>query len=277
MGMRKRALAFAFCLTVVASSARAAGQLMVHPSRVVFRGTERAARIDVTNNGSETATYRISFVRKRMTEAGEFVTVDEPLPGERFADEMVRYSPRQVELPPGGSQVVRLQFRKPADLETGEYRSHLLLQALPPARRPGSGAAGTTTDLNIELTAVVSVSIPVIVRSGPVMARTSLSGLRLAEGSTPEAPSAAFEIRREGTRSVYGDVIAYFTPHGGKELVVGRANGVAVYVPNPLRKAVLPLRMPKGTTLRGGRLRVEFRERDAEKGDGAANAQLDLP
>lgn len=111
-----------------------AGELMVHPTRVVFDGNTRTAQIDVINSGTETMTYRISLIRRRMTDTGEFVPVESAHEQERFADEMIRYSPRQVVIPPGGTQAVRLQLRKPANLEDGEYRSHLLFQALPPER-----------------------------------------------------------------------------------------------------------------------------------------------
>ena len=38
---------------------------------------------------------------------------------------MIRYAPRRVTVPPGGSQQIRILLRRPRDLEPGEYRSHL--------------------------------------------------------------------------------------------------------------------------------------------------------
>jgi fimbrial chaperone protein len=274
----KRVTVLLAALVLWPVSVRAAGQLMVHPTRIIFEGRVRTAQIDVINNGTEPATYRISLVRKRMTETGEFVTVETPQPGENFADEMIRFSPRQVTLPPGGAQVVRLQLRKPAALAVGEYRSHLLFQALPSAGPLHPREEQRKEGLEIELTAILSISIPVIIREGETTARVNLANVAVKPpAATGDLPVLAFELRREGNRSVYGDVIAYFAPRGGRELVVGRASGVAVYVPNSVRRAKVPLQLPPTQRLANGQLRVAFVERPESGGRVLADATVDLP
>jgi P pilus assembly chaperone PapD len=243
-----------------------AGELMVHPTRIVFDGDTRTAQIDVINSGTETMTYRISLTRRRMTETGEFVPVDEPEAGERFSDEMIRYSPRQVILPPGAAQAVRLQLRKPANLEEGEYRSHLLFQALPPAdREPEEQGTADSKDLEIRLTAVYSVSIPIIVRHGAMTAEVAIRDLAVRdEGVT-------FVLDRRGSRSVYGDVIVWVRSARGAEQVIARANGVAVYTPNVRRRIRVPLGVRPA-----GELRVTFSERDAQRGRVDAESRIEL-
>ena len=108
-----------------------AGDLVVAPTRIVFEGRTRTAQLSLLNKGSAAATYRISLINMRMTEDGGFKEIDEPAPGEQFADRLIRYAPRQVVLAPGDSQAVRLLLRKPRGLEPGEYRSHLLFRAIP--------------------------------------------------------------------------------------------------------------------------------------------------
>ncbi|MEK9951769.1 MAG: molecular chaperone, partial [Curvibacter sp.] len=95
------------------------------PTRIVLAKNPRAAPVELMNTGSEPETYRINLVNRRMGENGEFIAIETPGPGEQFADPLLRYSPRQVTIPPGGSQTVRILLRKPADLPAGEYRSHL--------------------------------------------------------------------------------------------------------------------------------------------------------
>src|SRR3954447_14346011 len=163
-------IALTLALPLVATRAFASGELMVHPTRIVFEGNTHTAQVDVINSGTVPMTYRISIIRRRMNDRGDFVPVGTPEPGEQFADEMIRYSPRQVVLQPGVAQAVRLQLRKPATIADGEYRSHLLFQALPPADAPSSAGGATGTGLDIRLTAVYSVSIPVIVRQGTTSA-----------------------------------------------------------------------------------------------------------
>jgi P pilus assembly chaperone PapD len=93
--------------------------LMLYPTRIVFEKNQRAAQIELINNGSKAATYRISLVNRRMTEDGRFEAAEAAAPGERFADDMLRFSPRQVRLEPGTTQTVRVMLRKPAELADG--------------------------------------------------------------------------------------------------------------------------------------------------------------
>jgi len=243
-----------------------AGELMVHPTRLVFDGNTRTAQVDVINSGTETMTYRISVIRRRMTDTGDFVTVDEPVAGERFSDQMIRYSPRQVVLPPGGAQAVRLQIRKPAGLEDGEYRAHLLFQALPPAESHAAPATSAETrDLEINLHAVYSVSIPVIVRHGTTAAEVAIRDVAVRDNAV------TFTLDRKGTRSVYGDLIVSLRGARGTERVIARANGVAVYTPNATRRVRLPL---APGLLSAGELHVAFAERREQAGHVEAESRI---
>lgn len=254
-------------LLLLASHAMA-GELMVHPTRVVFDGNTRTAQIDVINSGAETMTYRISVIRRRMTETGEMVAVESAADGERFADEMIRYSPRQVVVPPGGSQAVRLQLRKPAGLEDGEYRSHLLFQALPPADRARTASPSPSgNDLQIELTAVYSVSIPLIVRHGATAAEVAIRDVAVQD------QAVTFTLDRKGTRSVYGDLIVSLHGARAQERVLARANGVAVYTPNGSRRVRIPL-PPDRFPLAAGELRVTFAERAEQQGRVQAESRI---
>jgi P pilus assembly chaperone PapD len=127
-----RRIRLASCAALLlALSWPAQAELMLHPTRIVFDKNQRAAQVELINNGSKPASYRISLVNRRMTDAGQFEPADTPGEGEHFADGMLRYSPRQVTLQPGTAQTVRIMLRKPADLAEGEYRSHLLFDKLP--------------------------------------------------------------------------------------------------------------------------------------------------
>lgn len=258
---------------LIAAPAHAAGELMVHPTRLVFEGTNRTAQIDLINSGTEPMTYRVSVVNRRMTETGDFLPVEAPAPGDRFANQMIRFSPRQVVLQPGVAQTVRLQLRKPGDITDGEYRTHLLFQVLPP---PPSNAApqepsAPEAGLDIRLTAIYSVSIPVIVRHGTTTAAVSLRDLELHRPASGP-PALAVTVERTGSRSVYGDLTVHLRS-AGRERVVGRANGVAVYTPNSVRRVVLPLPALK-QGIPAGELRVTFQERPEQSRRVEAQARL---
>jgi fimbrial chaperone protein len=266
--------------SMLLSSPAAFGDLMLFPTRVVFDKSQRAAQIELINQGTTPETYRISLVNRRMTESGEFLPADSPAPGEQFADSMVRFSPRQVTIAPGGSQTVRMLLRKPADLATGEYRSHLQIDRV--ADPVGSGSIEAQGDnggnrLGVTLTALVGASIPVIVRQGDTHASVTLTQLALQPAAGSNPPTLAFQISREGDRSVYGDLAVTFTPKEGTPIDVAKAGGVAVYVPNPMRIARMPLQLPPGATLSGGTLRLSYRERADAGSKLMAEASIALP
>ena len=261
-----------------AQARRGPSDLLIAPTRVVFEGRLRTAEITLVNVGSATATYRISFVHLRMDEQGgtKEIAAAAAEPGERFADELIRYSPRQVTLEPKVAQTVRMQVRKPADLEPGEYRSHLLFRAVP-STAPDLGTAQDPAAFSVQLTAIYGVSIPIIVRHGDTAAKATLSELEIAPPSGAEAtPALRFRIGRTGNQSIYGNLTVTFVPARGKPSVVGLANGVAVYTPNPLRRAVIPLRAPPGVVLKNGRLHLAYTKQ--EKGNETiAEADLLVP
>ena len=264
-------------LSLLALCAPARAELMLHPTRIVFEQNQRAAQIELINNGTRPASYRIALVNRRMTDAGQFEPADSPGPGERFADSMLRYSPRQITLQPGSAQTVRVMLRKPAELAEGEYRSHLLFDKLPDAEGENSiEQRGQNSGIGVVVNALVGASVPVIVRHGKVDASVKLSGLAVQYDAT-RRPLLAMRFEREGGSSVYGDVSVSFTPRGGKTHTVGQVGGIAVYTPNRVRQAALPLQLPAGVSLAAGSLEVVFRERPEAGGRQLAQASLALP
>ena len=221
---RRVLIAISFLL----GTAPAFAELMLYPTRIVIEGNQRSAQIQLINNGTESRTYRIGLVNRRMNETGSFIDINEPLPGELFADDMLRFSPRQVTLAPGTGQTVRVMVRKPSNLPAGEYRSHLLFSQQP--ETSGHNSVETRKDRN--------------------------KGI--------------------GERSVYGDLAVTFTPQGGPETVIARANGVAVYSPNLVRRARLALKSPSEKPLANGVLRVTYQEPAEAGGKLLAEAALQV-
>jgi len=235
-----------------------AADLMVYPTRVVMTDRQRTAQVDIVNTSQLQATYKISLVRKRMTENGEFKDVTAPEPGERFADELVRYSPRQVTLMPGAGQTIRIMFKVPPDLEQGEYRSHLLFTKPPPAITSMPEKEGRDPNvITMNIVANIGISIPVIARHGELQVKAAIDPASVRIGQVGEKRQVlSFTMWRTGTRSIYGDVAVY----RGKEKVA-EGNGFAIYTPNKLRKVGVPV--PETSSLkRGDPLRLVFTERN---------------
>lgn len=274
LSLRSLFLPAAVALAVSGATAHAqqlqtvGGGLEVFPTRVVFEGRTRAAELNLQNHGTETATYRIVFEELQMTDTGELREVPAQANAASSAAPMVRYSPRQVTLRPGEVQSVRLMVRKPEKLPAGEYRSHLLFQAIPSTRDKGGAAQGQ--DVSVKLTAVFGVAIPVIIREGEVHAETRISAVSLQPSPGGAHASVGFQLHRTGSASAYGDLqVSWVAPNGAEE-ALGTARGVAVYVPNALRKIRIPVVAAHAP--RGGKLRVRY-----TAPSGATLAEVEQP
>ncbi len=256
-------------------AAQAAGDLIVAPTRVVFEGRDRAAQLSLVNKGSATSTYRISVVNMRMQPDGNLVEIAQPDPGQEFADKLFRYSPRQVTLEPGASQAIRLLLRKPADLAEGEYRSHLMMRAVPDNQ--GQSVEVPTQGAAVTLIPIFGIAIPVIVRHGELDYGMSIKDLGY---SAPDAdnplPRATFMLERSGNRSSFGDLTASVSIDG-KDVVLSQIMRLAVYTPNTSRAVEMRLRVPDGVNLSGKDLIVRYAKTADEGGEVLGEAKTTIP
>lgn len=251
--------------------------ISLFPKRVVIEGRERSGTFVLINRGNAAATYRIGFVEMVQDETGDLRQVSALPPGHASAAAMLRYTPRQIHLGPGEAQTVRVLARKPADLPPGEYRSHMLIQALPEGggRDIALVARGGDDLVQVELNPVYGVAVPVIVREGRLAAE-----LAITEAALMVAPDGGtrlgLELARQGDRSVYGALEAVYRPDGGPPVVVGEARGIAVYHPYDSRRYQLALDWPDGVRPGSGTLVIGFDDLETEDGTRLAETRLPL-
>lgn len=246
----------AACLAALFASlspSPAMAELLIAPTRVTLDEKSRTAELVLVNRGEGPAAFRLSLENRRMREDGGLETVEEPREDELFALDMLRFSPRQLLLEPGARQVVRIMAKGTAGLAPGEYRSHLrLLSAPASAARPASENPADDTNLSIELVAIRSITVPVILRVGQLEASASVDAAVLDE-TTPD--QLVIKLTRSGTRSTYGDITV--TPEGAAE-PLWTVRGVAIYTPNTSREAVLPLPSDVRDQLAGRKVRIAY-------------------
>lgn len=269
-------LRFPFAAALIAAIAApvlyaspAAAELLVAPTRVVLTPETRSSELVLVNKGTETAAFRIAIENRRMREDGSLEDAPTARDGELFADDKLRYSPRQLVLEPGARQVVRIMASAPQGLAPGEYRSHLRLMSAPVSAGTASvtGEGPADNSLAIELVAVRSLTIPVILRVGALDASVTMDSAALR----PEAPDQlVVRLTRSGTRSTYGDVS--FTPEGAKE-PAWLVRGVAIYAPNTVRDVIVPLPPEVRARLAGQRVRIDYVSTDAAD-PGSAGKRL---
>lgn len=246
-------------VAALAAPVPAAAELLVAPTRVVLSPAQRSAELVIVNKGTETAAFRIAIENRRMREDGSLEDAAEALPGENFADDKLRYSPRQLVLEPGARQVVRVMASAPGDLAPGEYRSHLRLMSAPVSagRTQLAGEASTDNSLSIALVAIRSLTIPVILRNGNLDASVTMQSAAMAADNPGQL---MIRLARTGTRSTYGDI--RFTVAGEKE-PAWLVRGVAIYTPNPARDVIVPLPPEVRARLAGQKVQIDYISTDA--------------
>lgn len=239
------------------TEAKAQGNLLIMPKRVVFEGPKRSEEINLANTGSDTATYVISFVQMRMTETGAFEKILEPDSAQNFSDKNVRFFPRMVTLAPNEAQSVKVQVTKSGELKPGEYRSHLYFRAIPKEKPLGEKVVTNDTSISVSLVPVFGISIPVIIRVGENDTKVSFSDVAL---NTYEdtIPAVSVTFNRSGKMSAYGDVVVEHISPIGVKTRVGMIKGIAVYTPNPVRKSQIKLNNVPGVDFHTGKLQVMY-------------------
>ncbi len=250
----------------IATPTIAAGDLLVAPTRVVFDG-KRGAEVILNNVGAEESTYRISLELRRMNDLGRLDDVAKESANEieNNALSIIQFAPRRVTLPPNQPQSIRIGVKGIEALADGEYRAHLLFRAIPkapPVAEPDPAADG----LKIQLIPVYGVAIPIIVRKGELRATAAIANPRLQ--TVGENSDLLFDLSREGTKSVYGDI---YIMKPGVATPVTVFRGVAAYPELKKRLVSLPLD-PQLATQMHGELVISYRE-PADNG-GATISEL---
>lgn len=258
-------LAVLFCAflfsAVLAGLSGDANAIRLTAKRITFEGSVRAADLSIINDTDEEQVYRLGFKVMRMTSKGVLETVegDDGL-GNAVAD-MVRFSPRRVVIPVGGAQQVRMMLNKPASLPDGEYRAHFWIR---PEMAPDAFEADPTAHVpggaSIQIKMLTGATVPVFVRTGQTHADVKLEGVTAKRDG--ENVSVAFDIVREGNRSLYGDFD--FVCNGS---TVQQVRGIAVYTDIERRSVDFTVPVPKSCS----EMNVIYR---AEKNDAFFNGRV---
>ena len=270
-------LLFSFlgCFILVPAKTIAQGDLLIYPKRLVFDGSKRSQEINLSNNGNDTARYLISVVEIKMKENGSFEIIDQPEPGQRFANKNFRFFPRNVVLGPKETQVVKVQLYRTSELEPGEYRSHIYLRAEKETKPLGEDKiAKEASSISIRLQPVFGISIPIIIRVGESTTQINLSKVSF-QLENDSIPTLTMDINRTGNMSVYGEIsVDYFPLDGkkrattsvlnfntsGKSTRVGYAKGLAIYTPNTVRHVQLLLDKNPGIDYHSGALHIVYKD-----------------
>lgn len=244
--------------------------LLVSPTSLTLNDRERSTSLVLINTGDKTTTYRLGWQEKSALETGGYHNLtDEEAKSFPTASGMIRFSPKQVTLKPDERQIIRIAVRRPKGLEDGEYRSHLLLKALPPKIPESDNVNG----INIKLNVVMSYSLPVIVRQGEIEASVTLNSLALEKQTKFPRAIITAQLNHSGRNSVTGNMVAYWLPYqGAPEQIVARVNGYTIYP--ELKQHKITLTWPDYTPSQG---RLRFAFEGVKEFNGVLLAETSIP
>jgi hypothetical protein len=268
--------------TSAAPGAVTSGDVNLTPRRLVFGPRDRGVKeITIFNRTSGTATYTIALTDQAMTSDGAIVAPDKAPAAEqarlKSALSFIRYSPRQMTLGPHESQTVRLQARPPAGEPPAEYRTHFSVTATPP---PDTGvdiaaaASGAQSDLlQVRVTPIYGIMIPIIVRTGELSAQTSISNVHLVE--LQGRRGIGFAINRSGGRSVYGGIDIYLEGSGSPKKI-GGIRGLGVYSEIDQRRVVIPIDPNAPAVGAGSHVKIVYTDDELSPGTVLAQTEATL-
>jgi P pilus assembly chaperone PapD len=243
-------------------AAYAAGDLLVAPTRVIL-DSRRGTQIVLNNIGNEETTYRISLVLRRMNGDGKLAEVESLSANDKEKSVLstIRFAPKRVTLPPNQPQSIRIGVQGTETLADGEYRAHLLFQAIPKPRDVTKDAVAGN-EIKIQLIPIYGISIPIIVRKGALKATAAIANARI--GNSVEGAALMFDLQRTGDKSVFGEV--HVTKPGEKQPVIV-AKAIAVYPEIGSRKVILDLDPTELAKLKGSEAVISYYE-SSEAGGG---------
>lgn len=220
-------VAFVFCM----SPKPAEASLTISPLRVVLEGRSRSAEVMLLNLSKQTNTYRLGWIYNKMDEKGHYTRVTESLTPDMDVAKYVVFSPRQVSIPPGGRQKVRLSLRRPPELSDGEYRAHLIFQKLPDENTKADAPEAPQRGMSLAMEVLVGFSIPVIVRTGEYDASAEIVNPHFipADQSKTGKPKIGMIIKRTGKHSTLGKVTVHWDKSDNPDKRIGLLNNVSIF------------------------------------------------
>lgn len=175
---------------------------------------------------------------------------------------MIRVGPRvDRNIAPNNSQKFRVMLKR-KNIADGEYRSHIIIEALLPPLTDDAQGVYVRPD--------IKYSIAVIVRKGQLGAHIDITGVKITTGQNDDKTAQlTITFSRSGQRSVFGNLKAYLKSQPAQLLL--ETNRIGIYPEISLRQLTLPL---KGKQPTAGILVIEFAEDPQYGGDLTAKYEL---
>lgn len=262
--LMKLPLLVATVLTALTPVITNAGTLSVSEPRIVMTDKNKRAEFKVFNTSAEVQSLRISLIDKQMDESGGIKTVEN---SNTSAADYLRVGPRVGKsISPKDFQKFRVRA-KLNKMAPGEYRSHVLVESMsPPTEETAAG---------IHIKPNIKYSIPIIIRHGELNAQVAISNARVTEQASENGEKQtvfAFDMSREGDRSVYGNFVLYQVKNN-QTTELSKLAGQAIYTDINKRQFSIRLEEPMAA---GSQLKIEFKEDPEFGGDSHTHSTITI-
>lgn len=178
--------------------------VLVAPTVVLLSDKNRTARLDVNNPGSTPQEISISFAYG-LPESDSVGNVrvrllDSNITDERSAVEWIKAFPRQMVIPPNGSQVVRFVVNPPKDLKDGEYWARVVVRSKEGQQEIPipSDEGAITTKLNM----IMQTAIMLKYRTGSLSSEVAVSNATAVRNDS--AVMVTVDLANKGNVSYIG-------------------------------------------------------------------------
>ena len=276
------------------TSAPIAANININPKRITFDRAGKSATISIFNQGNAEGAFDVEFIDRIMLPDGQIVPVSDAaakpelkstLDRLKSAKAMVVVTPRRIKVAANAGQAIRVRAMATADTPPGEYRTHLTVTGIPPADvglTAEDAASQKEGQLSFRVNSVLGISIPVILRVGPVDVRAGIENVAISyENLSPDGRAVpvrtailAFELVRVGANSLFGDLEVRGAKERGDGQPLGSVRGIGVYPEIDRRFVKVPLRRVPAA---GERIEVQFRDDDTAPGSVLSKASLMVP
>lgn len=244
-----------FLLLLLFTRSATAASIGIDPHEIILSNGKPFTDATLFNFGKEPALLRLDLVDMAMTQDGTLAEVRRNADDERtppgitspFAARLLRVAPRQIEIPPGGTQKIRVMASRQSNLSEGAYHTHLFVTIIPSlqafsnlantadhlsshSQQPAPGSSGTSRQASIGVVPIISIAYPVWFLKGVRHDASALISHPVLTRDKDANPSVTVRIDRSGTGRVKGD-LAIFAQRAGheQEIKIGERKNVNIY------------------------------------------------
>lgn len=212
----------------LAFAANAAAGVLVAPTVVFIDAKNRTARLDVNNPGNipQEVTVHISYGLPESDSVGNVsvTLLDSNITDPRAATGWVKAFPRQMVIPPNGTQVVRFVATPPKDLPAGEYWARIVVRSKDATTNiPAPTEEGAiTTKLNM----IMQTAIMLKYRTGELTSELAMT--QATSERTDSSVVVTVDLENKGNVSYVGVLRCRLLDADNKEITASQSD-VAVY------------------------------------------------